>query len=99
MTSSTDESPAAETIPDPQESDAADSDKGSANAEAAKYRKQLRAAEAERDALAQRVNAMQTREVERLAAEHLEQSDDLLTLARSSLPHSLVRMVTWIARQ
>lgn len=38
-----------------------------ANREAARYRRQLRAAESERDALAQRVEVMQRAEVERLA--------------------------------
>jgi hypothetical protein len=38
-----------------------------ANREAAKYRRQLRAAESERDALAQRVEAMQRQEIERIA--------------------------------
>lgn len=41
------------------------------NKEAAKYRTRLRAAEAERDALATRVQSLQRAEAERLAGEHL----------------------------
>lgn len=46
-------------------------------AQAAKYRVRLREAEAARDALAERLNTLQCREVERLAAEHLADSGDL----------------------
>lgn len=45
--------------------------------EAAKYRRQLREAEAERDTLSGRVAAMQKREVERLAAADLAAPADL----------------------
>lgn len=44
-----------------------------------RYREQLRAAEAERDTLRQNVEAMQRREVERLAAEHLTKPAALWT--------------------
>ncbi|MET4432397.1 hypothetical protein [Mycolicibacterium sp. 624] len=45
-----------------------------------RYREQLRAAEAERDALRQNVETMQRREVERLAAEHLTKPAALWTV-------------------
>lgn len=41
------------------------------NAEAAKYRRQLREVEAERDTLAERLTTLQRAEVERLAAEQI----------------------------
>lgn len=47
-----------------------DGDKGS-NREAAKYRRKLRDAEAERDALATRLETLQRAEAERLASKHL----------------------------
>ncbi|ODU14003.1 MAG: hypothetical protein ABS80_21260 [Pseudonocardia sp. SCN 72-51] len=46
-------------------------------AQAAKYRVRLRETEAERDALSERLNTLQCREVERLAAEHLADGADL----------------------
>lgn len=49
----------------------------SGNREAAKYRRQLRDTETERDALAQRVSHMQTHEAQRLAAEQLADGTDL----------------------
>lgn len=45
-----------------------------------RYREQLRAAEAERDTLRQNLEAMQRREVERLAAEHLTKPAALWTV-------------------
>ncbi len=53
--------------------------------EAAKYRTRLRAAEAQRDALAVRMEAMQRREVERLASKHLAQPGDLFEVGRVDL--------------
>lgn len=52
-------------------------EKPNGNAEAAKYRRALRAAEKERDALAQRLGTMQTAEAERIAATHLADGSDL----------------------
>ena len=49
--------------------------------EAAGYRVKLREAEAERDALQVRVNAMLTKEIERLAAEGLSHPADIFTLS------------------
>lgn len=45
--------------------------------EAAKYRRRLREAEAERDALRDRLNGANRREAERIASAHLAQADDL----------------------
>ncbi|MCU1697856.1 MAG: hypothetical protein JWR34_3919 [Mycobacterium sp.] len=53
--------------------------------EAAKWRTQFREAEAERDALAQRIEALQTRELERIAGRHLSAPTDLLTLSARQL--------------
>lgn len=47
-----------------------DSGETGSNREAAKYRRQLRAVESERDGLQAKVEALQRAEVERLAAEH-----------------------------
>lgn len=58
---------------------------GSPNAEAARYRRRLRDAEAERDALGARVGAMQRREVERLAGDRLSQAGDLFTIGGADL--------------
>ncbi|MFC0359523.1 hypothetical protein ACFFHC_06915 [Kytococcus schroeteri] len=52
-------------------------DDGNPNAEAAKYRRKLRDAEAERDALAGRVEALQRAEAERMAAEHMSKPNAL----------------------
>ena len=49
------------------------------NAEAAKYRRRLREAEGERDALAGRLENMQRAEAERLAAEHLAKGAGIWT--------------------
>lgn len=46
-------------------------EENSPNAEAAKYRRQLREVEAERDTLAERLTTLQRTEVERLAADHI----------------------------
>lgn len=53
---------------------------GAAGAEAAKYRRALRTAEAERDALTTRLEALQRAEVERLAADKLSQPAALWAL-------------------
>jgi hypothetical protein len=55
------------------------------NREAAKYRVRARDAEAERDALAARVEAMNHRELERLAGVHLSVPADLLSLSCNSV--------------
>jgi hypothetical protein len=47
------------------------------NREAAKYRRQLRDAEAQRDDLSDRLATLQRREAERLAAEHLADGADM----------------------
>lgn len=57
----------------------------SANAEAAKYRTKLRAAESERDALAAIVETLQRAEVGRLAGAILAQGGDLLELGGHEL--------------
>lgn len=46
-------------------------DDGNPNAEAARYRRKLRDAEAERDALAGRLEVLQRAEAERIAADHM----------------------------
>lgn len=51
----------------------------------AKYRVERNSARAERDALAARVEALQTRELERIAAGSLANPSDLLTLSGKSL--------------
>ncbi|AJW40493.1 hypothetical protein NY08_2470 [Rhodococcus sp. B7740] len=73
--------------PDSSESqESADETAGkSPNAEAAKYRTKLRAAEGERDALAATVETMQRAEVARLAGVILAQGGDLLELGGHEL--------------
>ncbi|MBC3193839.1 hypothetical protein H7X46_22515 [Pseudonocardia sp. C8] len=61
----------------------------SGNAEAAGYRRRLREAEAERDRLAEQVTALQRREAERVAAEHLEVGSDLFDVGKAEL-HDLI---------
>lgn len=68
----------------PEGSTAPDTAEGSTTApddrpgsEAAKYRRRLREAEAERDALRDRLNGANRREAERIASAHLAQADDL----------------------
>ncbi|GAA4863899.1 hypothetical protein [Saccharopolyspora cebuensis] len=56
--------------------DAADPSEAKPNREAAKYRRQLRDTEAERDALAARLATMERRQVDRLAAEVLADPSD-----------------------
>lgn len=55
------------------------------NAEAARYRTRLRAAEGERDLLSQRVERMQRREAERLAGERLAAPADLFDVGGTAL--------------
>jgi hypothetical protein len=55
------------------------------HAEAAKYRTRLRETEAERDALTARVAKLQTAELTRLAAEHLDTPGDLYALTGTTL--------------
>lgn len=59
------------------------------NAEAAKYRRRLRDTEAERDALAVKVAAMQTEQVHRIAAEYLSQPGDLFEVGKVELAELL----------
>lgn len=54
--------------------------------EAVKYRRRLREAESERDALAARLQAAQRREIERLAAESLAQPGDLFDVGGKDVP-------------
>jgi hypothetical protein len=65
--------------PDPGESehDPGEDDSAKPGSEAARYRRRLREAEAERDTLAGRVAEYQSREVRRLVADELAQPDDL----------------------
>lgn len=60
-------------------------DENTGNREAAKYRVRAREAELERDSLAQRIETLQNREVERLAAKQLSNPADLMTLAGVTL--------------
>lgn len=52
---------------------------GAVHRQAATFRRRLRAAETERDALAERLRATQVREIERLAGERLAAAEDLWT--------------------
>lgn len=54
--------------------------------EAVKYRRRLREAESQRDALAARLEASQRREIERLAAESLAQPGDLFDVGGKDVP-------------
>jgi hypothetical protein len=65
--------------------DAPDAQPDNANREAAKYRTRLCDTEAERDALAQRVERLQRKELERVAGAHLASPADLLTLSGNEL--------------
>lgn len=62
-------------VPDTPHEQHADGEKG--NAEAARYRRRLRATEAERDALLARVEHMQRGEVERLVTDRLSDPGDV----------------------
>jgi hypothetical protein len=77
--------------PDPAAADppAADTDESAepptANSEAARYRTTLRAVEAERDALADRVAGYQRSQVEGIVADMLEVPGDLFDIGRAEL--------------
>lgn len=75
----TTENPAAELKDDvPQDAQDTDAPKeGGGNSEAAKWRRRLRDAEAERDALTERLAGLQRAEAERLAGEHIAKSSAL----------------------
>lgn len=62
------------------QTDADPGDDQAPNREAAAYRRRLRDTETERDALAGRVEALQRREAERIAGEHLADPTDLWLL-------------------
>src|SRR5699024_3893613 len=66
-----------ETQTNPQSAETQNQAADSKNAEAAKYRTQLREAEAERDTLRQQITAMRTAEIERLAGQHIAKPDAL----------------------
>jgi hypothetical protein len=51
----------------------------------ARYRTERNSARDERDTLAQRIESLQTRELERIASKHLSNPADLLTLSGKSL--------------
>lgn len=61
------------------DTEATDTEQPNGNREAAKYRRQLREAETERDGLRERVTAYERAEVERLAADRLTDPADLWT--------------------
>jgi hypothetical protein len=78
--------PDAPTSPDPEAGTEPEStDSETPNKEAAKYRRRLREAEAERDKLAGVVTTMQTREVERIAGTVLANGADLLEVGGVAL--------------
>jgi hypothetical protein len=70
-----------ETTTDPETQDLSEPEKvdqpDAAGSEAAKYRKRLRATEAERDALAAKLEGHQRREAERILAEHVTTPADV----------------------
>jgi hypothetical protein len=63
--------------PDDTPADDGEQDDTGGNREAAKYRRRLRATEAERDALRDRLNVLQRSEVERLVADRLRDPSDI----------------------
>lgn len=76
-----DDPPPSDDTPDPApDADPAPDEPEQGNHEAAKWRHKLRAAEAERDTLAERLTAMQRAEAERLAGAQLSAADDLWRL-------------------
>lgn len=83
----TDEPPGGEPAAEVGESEtAADEQQGQqepagGNAEAARYRRRLRDAETQRDALSGRVERLQRTEAERVAGQHLAQGSDLFLFA------------------
>lgn len=64
------ETPEEEPTPDPND-DGQEPDEAAPNKEAAKYRRRLRDAETERDALAEQLTNMRRADAERLASQHL----------------------------
>ncbi|WP_432510654.1 hypothetical protein [Kineococcus sp. SYSU DK001] len=73
--------PAPSTDPEPQHEPREDEQREAGpNGEAAKYRRALRAVEAERDGLREQLTAARRREVDRLAELLLAQVDDLFTI-------------------
>lgn len=73
----TDDAPELELDPQPAE---VEGTQPQPDREAAKYRRKLREAEAERDTLAERLATLQRQEVARLAGDVLAQGDDLFAL-------------------
>ncbi|WP_051021155.1 hypothetical protein [Nocardia araoensis] len=69
----------AEPTPAEPETDSGAEQQQTPNREAAKYRRQLRTVETERDALRERVTAFEREQVERLAADRLADPADLWT--------------------
>ena len=68
-----------------QQPDRAEADKDSSNAEAGRYRRQLRAAERERDTLAERVTAYQRRECEAAVADLRHEPADIWEIGKAEL--------------
>lgn len=64
-------------------------ERGRGNPEAAKYRTRLRETEAQRDALAARVETFQRADVHRLAAGHLSEPGDLFDVGGTTLAELL----------
>lgn len=69
----------ADSVPDEQTPDTNAGEAQTGNREAAKYRKALRATEAERDGLRDKVTSFERAEVERAAAQHFTDPADLWT--------------------
>ena len=67
------------------DSEAGEDEQQAGGNEAARYRRRLRDTERERDRLAEQVTALQRREVDRLAADHLSVGGDLLALGDTAL--------------
>ncbi len=88
MTTATSESEGNSAKPEDAEGKGTGSE-GKGNSEAAKYRTRLRAVEAERDTLAQRVARLQQVEVDRLVAERMADPEDLRVLGGVALPDLL----------
>ena len=63
----------------PTEAESTEQEQDGGNAEAAKYRRRLREAEAQRDTLTERLEGLQRAEVERLAGEHLAKGAGIWT--------------------
>jgi hypothetical protein len=87
MTAPTDAAPPADPNPegDPQPDTQPEPPEPTPNSEAAKYRVQLREAEAQRDALAERITGYQRQECESAVADLLEQPGDLWDIAQADV--------------